>query len=160
MNFYSLTKGYFFLLGLITAGFSSAETRLTTDGSNKRDPVFIDGGATLVYGVDENRDLIRLKQLDLDTLESKPYYESANRHHVEVAIFRAAAYFLYRVHRKPDGSIRHQGSAGEEGLFVKHGGRRDRSPLHRIIPLSSTRLQKRAPANYGRLTYRPKTRSS
>ena len=92
MNFYSLTKGYFFLLGLITAGFSSAETRLTTDGSNKRDPVFIDGGATLVYGVDENRDLIRLKQLDLDTLESKPYYESAKRHHVEVAFSRAGRY--------------------------------------------------------------------
>ena len=148
MSFYSFRRCCFFLAGLIIVGFSSAKTRLTTDGSNKRDPVFIDGGATLVYGVDENRDLIRLKQLDLDTLESKPYYESANRHHVEVAFSRDGRYFLHRVHRKPDGSIRHQGSPAEEGLFCCTVGAEGPGapPLHRITPLSSTRLQKRPPA--------------
>jgi Tol biopolymer transport system component len=124
MNFYSLTKGYFFLLGLITAGFSSAETRLTKDGSNKRDPVFIDGGATLVYGVDENRDLIRLKQLDLDTLESKPYYESANRHHVEVAFSRDGRYVSYT---ECTGNLTAQfvikDLQEKKDYFVKHSGR-------------------------------------
>jgi Tol biopolymer transport system component len=124
MSYYSFTRGCFFLVGLIPIGFSLAQTQLTTDGSNKRDPVFIDDGATLVYGVDENRDLIRLKQLDLDTLESKPYYESANRHHVEVAFSNDGRYISYT---ECTGNLTAQfvikDLQEKKDYFVKHSGR-------------------------------------
>ena len=124
MNFYSITKGFFFLASLTSVGFSSAQTPLTTDGSNKRDPVFIDDGTTLIYGVDENRDLIRLKQLDLETLESKPYYESANRHHVEVAFSRDGRYVAYT---ECTGNLTAQfvikDLQEKKDFFVKHSGR-------------------------------------
>jgi len=124
MSFYSFRRCCFFLAGLIIVGFSSAKTRLTTDGSNKRDPVFIDGGTTLVYGIDENRDLIRLKQLDLDTLQPKPYYESANRHHVEVAFSRDGRYVSYT---ECTGNLTAQfvikDLQEKKDYFVKHSGR-------------------------------------
>ena len=124
MSCYSFTRVCFFLVGLIPVGFSLAQTRLTTDGSNKRDPVFIDDGATLVYGVDENRDLIRLKQLDLDSLDSKPYYESANRHHVEVAFSSDGRYISYT---ECTGNLTAQfvikDLQEKKDYFVKHSGR-------------------------------------
>jgi Tol biopolymer transport system component len=125
MNFYNFPRNFLHLIGLVTAGFLSAKTiPLTTDGSNKRDPVFIDGGATLVYGVDEHRDLIRLWQIDLETLEAKPYYESANRHHVEVAFSGDGRYVSYT---ECTGNLTAQfvikDLQEKKDYFVKHSGR-------------------------------------
>jgi len=53
--------------------------RLTQDGALKRDPVFVHGGKEVMYGVDENRVQVRLQQLDLSTLESRPVHPDATR---------------------------------------------------------------------------------
>jgi TolB protein len=124
MNFCNFSRSSFYLLGLLTTGLLAAQTQLTKDGFNKRDPVFIDGGATLVYGVDENRDLIRLWQVDLETLESKPFYESANRHHVEAAFSKDGRYVSYT---ECTGNLTAhfviKDLQEKKDYFVKHSGR-------------------------------------
>lgn len=124
MNFCSFSKACLALASLLTAGFVTAQKPLTTDGTNKRDPVFIDGGASLVYGVDENNDLIRLWQVDMETLETKPFYESAIRHHVEVAFSKDGRYVSYT---ECTGNLTAhfviKDLQEKKDYFVKHSGR-------------------------------------
>lgn len=72
---------------LISTGATATEpVRLTLDGSNKRDPRFIDGGRTLVYCVDEGPDLIRMLKMDMQQRTAQPVFEDAgNRHNLEPA---------------------------------------------------------------------------
>lgn len=58
--------------------------RLTTDGTNKRDPRYIEGGKTLVFCYDEGPDLIRMMKMDSKELKPTPVFEDAgNRHNLE-----------------------------------------------------------------------------
>ena len=124
MNFYNSPKFWRVILCLLIAGSLSAQTQLTKDGTNKRDLVFIDSGKTLVYGMDENTDLIRLWQLDLETLDSKPYYESVNRHHVEAAFSKDGRYVAYT---ECTGNLTAhfviKDLQEKKDYFVKHSGR-------------------------------------
>ena len=82
----SLSK--FFLIA-VSLGFSgyAEEERITYDGSNKRDPIFIDQGKTLVYCLDEKDDLIRAVSLDLSDPESEPValFDDDRSHQTEIA---------------------------------------------------------------------------
>ena len=51
--------------------------RLTTDGTNKRDPRFIEGGASLIYCYDETTALIRMMRLKFPHGEPTPVFENA-----------------------------------------------------------------------------------
>ena len=58
--------------------------RLTDDGILKRDPHFIDGGKSLLYGYDEQDDLVRVLRLDLATGKSEPFVpDVGDKHHIE-----------------------------------------------------------------------------
>tara|TARA_B100000212_G_scaffold341887_1_gene326481 strand:+ start:1256 stop:2143 length:888 start_codon:yes stop_codon:yes gene_type:complete len=82
----SLSK--FFLIA-VSLGFSgyAEEERITYDGSNKRDPIFIAQGKTLVYCLDEKDDLIRAVSLDLSDPESEPValFDDDRSHQTEIA---------------------------------------------------------------------------
>ena len=61
--------------------------RLTSDGILKRDPHFIDGGKALLYGYDEQDDLVRVMRLDLETGKSDPFVaDVGDKHHIEPKI--------------------------------------------------------------------------
>lgn len=64
----------------------SKEVRLTVDGTNKRDPRFIENGKTLVFCYDEGPDLIRMMRMDIETRKTEPVFRDAgNRHNLEPA---------------------------------------------------------------------------
>lgn len=64
----------------------SGETRLTSDGTNKRDPRFIENGKTLVFCYDEGPDLIRMMRMDMKLRKPEPVFRDAgNRHNLEPA---------------------------------------------------------------------------
>ena len=65
----SLSKFVFIAVSLGLYGHAEEE-RITYDGSNKRDPIFIAQGKTLIYCLDEKDDLIRAVSLDLSDPES------------------------------------------------------------------------------------------
>ncbi|HCQ39348.1 MAG TPA: hypothetical protein DIV39_09365 [Verrucomicrobiales bacterium] len=65
--------------------FALAEPKqLTEDGILKRDPYFVDGGKGLLYGYDEQDDLVRVLRLDLETGKSEPFVpDVGDKHHIE-----------------------------------------------------------------------------
>ena len=58
--------------------------RITNDGSNKRDPIFIAQGKTLVYCLDEKDDLIRADLSDPES-EPVPLFDDDRSHQTELA---------------------------------------------------------------------------
>ena len=82
----SLSKS---LLVAVSLGFNgyAGEERITYDGSNKRDPIFIAEGKTLVYCLDEMDDLIRAVSLDLSDpkSESVSLFDDDRSHQTELA---------------------------------------------------------------------------
>lgn len=60
--------------------------QMTTDGTLKRDPRFIDGGKTLVYCYDETPALVRMMKLNVGNRTVEPMFsDSADKHHIEPA---------------------------------------------------------------------------
>ena len=60
--------------------------RLTEDGTNKRDPCFIDSGKTLIFCFDDGPDLIRMMRMDMESRRVEPVFRDAgNRHNLEPA---------------------------------------------------------------------------
>jgi TolB protein len=51
-----------------------AEEQLTVDGRLKRDATFVDGGKSIVFGVDESDTLVRLMRLNLKTKKQEPLH--------------------------------------------------------------------------------------
>ncbi|MFT5525918.1 MAG: TolB protein [Pirellulaceae bacterium] len=70
--------------------------RLTKDGTNKRDPHFVDEGKSLIYCYDEATDLVRMMQLNMDDLTSSPVFPGAgDKHHIEPEVSLDARYIAY-----------------------------------------------------------------
>lgn len=67
--------------------------RLTQDGRLKRDPIFVDGGNHVVYGVDETTDRIRLMRMDLKTGNVTPFHTEASRSELEIAFSPEGRYY-------------------------------------------------------------------
>ena len=67
--------------------------RLTHDGRLKRDPVYIDGGNEIIYGVDETTDRIRLMRLELKTGTVAPFHAEASRSELEIAFSPDGRYY-------------------------------------------------------------------
>ncbi len=64
--------------------FGGPPKRLTEDGILKRDPQFVDGGKAIIYGYDEEDDLVRVLKLDLESGESEPLVKDVgDKHHIE-----------------------------------------------------------------------------
>lgn len=58
--------------------------RLTTDGTNKRDPRLIDNGKTLIFCYDEGPDLVRMMRMDMKQRVASPVFKDAgNKHNLE-----------------------------------------------------------------------------
>ena len=90
------------VLACLTGGLATRDSlaadplRLTTDGINKRDLRFVDGGKALVYCFDEGPDLVRMMRMNLETRETKPVFEDAgNRHNLEPAFSPNGRFIAY-----------------------------------------------------------------
>ena len=58
--------------------------QITTDGTNKRDPRFVDGGNAVIYCYDETPDLIRMMKIEIGDKQAETVFEdSGNKHHIE-----------------------------------------------------------------------------
>jgi tol-pal system beta propeller repeat protein TolB len=70
---------------LASASSVQAEViRLTEDGTNKRDPRFINNGKTLIFCYDDGPDLIRMMRMDMAKRRPEPVFRDAgNRHNLE-----------------------------------------------------------------------------
>lgn len=65
-------------------GMAGEPKKLTDDGILKRDPYFVDGGKSLLYGYDEQEDLVRVLKLDLETGKAEPFVpDVGDKHHIE-----------------------------------------------------------------------------
>lgn len=61
--------------------------QLTEDGILKRDPQFVDGGKALIYGYDEQDDLVRVMKLDLESGKAEPLVKDVgDKHHIEPVV--------------------------------------------------------------------------
>ena len=69
--------------------------RLTTDGTLKRDPIFVAGGKAVVYSVDERRVQIRLRRLDLESGENTPLHEDSTTSQFGVAFSPDERYYAF-----------------------------------------------------------------
>ena len=77
----------------LTAG---EPVRLTDDGTNKRDPIFVDGGKTLVYCYDETTALIRMMTMTMADRSIKPMFSDAgDKHHLEPSISPDRKWIVY-----------------------------------------------------------------
>jgi len=70
---------------LIFQGACGGEPRqLTKDGILKRDPHFVEGGKALLFGYDEQDDLVRVLKLNLETGKTEPFVpDVGDKHHIE-----------------------------------------------------------------------------
>ena len=127
------SKTFFPCVALFVAITNAGEpVRLTKDGTNKRDPVYIDSGKTIVYCYDENPSLIRMLRMDATERKATPYFENANnKHHLEPAISPDGRFISYT---QCTGNltarlvIRDQEKKTE--AYITHGGRGGtRSPV-------------------------------
>jgi len=58
--------------------------KLTNDGILKRDPHFVESGRSLLFGYDEQDDLVRVLKLDLETGKAEPFVpDVGDKHHIE-----------------------------------------------------------------------------
>ena len=101
--------------------------RLTDDGTLKRDPFFVEGGKSLIYGYDEKNDLVRVLKLDLESGKAEPFVlDVGNKHHIEPKISQdgkmmtvtectgnlTAKLVIRNLETKKDVAITHSGRGG------------------------------------------------
>ncbi|HAY80441.1 MAG TPA: hypothetical protein DCY79_11590 [Planctomycetaceae bacterium] len=67
--------------------------RLTQDGRLKRDPIYVDQGNAIIYGVDETTDRIRLMRMELKTGNVTPFHAEASRSELEIAFSPDGRYY-------------------------------------------------------------------
>ena len=89
----------FLILGMIALPLlatASEPVRLTSDGTNKRDPRFINDGNTLIFCYDQLPNLVRMMKMDLNDREPVPVFEDAgDKHHIEPAVSRDGRFIAY-----------------------------------------------------------------
>ncbi len=90
------------LFGVVAAmlvtpiGFAAEPVRLTADGTNKRDPRFIDDGKKLIYCYDETTSLIRMMQINLPDGDPTPVFDDAgDKHHLEPDVSPDGRFIVY-----------------------------------------------------------------
>ena len=119
------------LLLCLLSPIGAAEIRLTTDGTNKRDPLYIKGGQEIMYSYDETRALIRLMVMDAKELKPRPMFEDANKHQLNAAMSPDGKYIAFNEctgNLTAHFVIRHRDP--RKDAHVKHGGRGGyRSPV-------------------------------
>ncbi len=76
--------------------YAAEPVRLTADGTNKRDPRFIDGGKKLIYCYDETTALIRMMQINLPDGDPTPVFDDAgDKHHLEPDVSPDGRFIVY-----------------------------------------------------------------
>lgn len=129
---FTVMPGIVTALFAATAVFATEPVRLTTDGTNKRDPSFIEGGESLIYCYDETPALIRMMRIKFPDGEPQPVFENAgDKHHLEPDVSpdgRFIAYTQCTGNLTARLVIRDQQEATE--TYVTHAGRGGtRSPV-------------------------------
>ena len=113
------------ILLLSTIAAAVEPVRLTTDGTNKRDPRFVHDGKTLIFCYDESADLVRMMRMDLEDGKPTPVFDNAgDKHHIEPAVsndFRFIAYTQCTGILTARLVIRDQQKNTE--AYITHGGR-------------------------------------
>ena len=121
---------FLLLLGW-TLPISAEIIRLTQDGTNKRDPRYIEGGSKIMYSFDETRALLRLMVMDAEERKPKPFFNDANKHQLNAAMSPDGKHIAFNEctgNLTAHFVIRQLGDRKDS--FVKHGGRGGyRSPV-------------------------------
>ena len=114
------------LLFSLTAVLQGGETRLTFDGNNKRDPLFIQDGETLVYSYDEREDLIRAVRVDMADIEAgpTPIFDAGRSHQTEIAYSADGRWASYgECTGNLTGKLVIRDMEAKKQFEIKHGGR-------------------------------------
>ncbi|MCH7725015.1 MAG: PD40 domain-containing protein [Planctomycetes bacterium] len=120
------------ILLIFTATTAAERVRLTTDGTNKRDPRFIENGKTLIYCYDETQALVRMMRMDVEERKPTPVFTDAgDKHHLEPAVSPDGRFIAYT---QCTGNLTAQlvirNLKDNKSAFVKHSGRGGtRSPV-------------------------------
>jgi TolB protein len=81
----------------LPAGAGAGEQQLTFDGTNKRDPSFINDGQSVVYSYDEKEDLVRAVRIEIDDLRAgpTPLFDDGPSHQLEIAFSSDGRYTAF-----------------------------------------------------------------
>ena len=123
MSSYNLPKLLLFSLGVSLQG---GETRLSFDGNNKRDPLFIQNGEVLVYSYDEREDLIRAVRVDMADVKAgpTPIFDDGRSHQTEIAYSPDGRWASYsECTGNLTGKLVIRDMDTKKQFEIKHGGR-------------------------------------
>ena len=95
MKFPQLAWGAILILHGAWTSFAEEPIRLTSDGRLKATPVFVSGGAELVYAVLENPKMYRLMRMRLADRSVQPLRKEASSAEFEPACSRDGRYFAF-----------------------------------------------------------------
>ncbi|MDA1017820.1 MAG: hypothetical protein O3A00_25600, partial [Planctomycetota bacterium] len=129
-----------FLIALmaVSAVDAAEPIRLTTDGTNKRDPRFIENGKTLVFCYDEGPDLVRMMRMDLRKRVATPMFSDAgNKHNLEPSFSRDGRFVAFTectgnltaqlvirdLKQNKDAHVRHSGRGGTRSPVISPDGK-------------------------------------
>ena len=150
----SLFKSVFLTVSLGIYGYADEE-RITFDGSNKRDPIFIAQGKTLVYCLDQTDDLIRAVSLDLSDPDSAPVplFDDDRSHQTELAYSPDERFVSFsECVGNLTGKLVIRDLGAKKDVIIKHSGRGAyRTP---VFAVDGKRViyafAEKAPCNFGR----------
>ena len=163
MSSYNLPKLLLFSLGVSLQG---GETRLSFDGNNKRDPLFIQNGEVLVYSYDEREDLIRAVRVDMADVKAgpTPIFDDGRSHQTEIAYSPDGRWASYsECTGNLTGKLVIRDMDAKKQFEIKHGGRGVPIALqlfHRMASVSFMLLLKQAQCSCGRSILKARIRSN
>ena len=115
-----------FLFFVVCFNLTAAEKQLTFDGSNKRDPVFLGNGESLVYCYDERDDYVRAVKLDMEDLKAEPtpLFGEERSHQTEIAFSPDGRYTSFsQCTGNLTGKLVIRDLEGQKDAEIKHSGR-------------------------------------
>lgn len=119
-------RSLIFLLASSAALVHADETQLTFDGNNKRDPVFINNGETLVYCWDETEDHVRAVRVEMNDLEAEaiPLFGEERSHQTEIAFSSDGRYTAFsQCTGNLTGKLVIRDLEGKKDAEITHSGR-------------------------------------
>lgn len=122
----NLSKSLILLVAVAASSVIADEKRLTFDGNNKRDPIFIKDGQTVAYSYDEREDFVRAVTIDINNLESGPtaIFGTERSHQTEIAFSPNGRYVAFgQCTGNLTGKLVIRDMEAEKEFAITHSGR-------------------------------------